>query len=111
MKKISLWPTLIRNIWELYERYYRLAKLILQRVTTRNVKTHKPTINRKGTTSRWFLNSGRQRAKMSGNICKKKLQFRTLVVEGDTIKTGLVCPQKPRESEFSDTRGAREEEE
>lgn len=89
-----------KHIRELYERYYSLAKLTPHRVITRNVNIHKLTINRKGTASKWFLNSGRQRANMSGNICKKKLEFRMLV-EGDTIKTGLVCPQKPRESQNS----------
>lgn len=97
-----------KHIRELYERYYSLAKLTPHRVITRNVNIHEHTINRKGTTSRWFLNSGRQRANMSGNICKKKLQFRILVVEEDIIKMGLSAHRNPESQNSQITRGAEE---
>ena len=53
-----------------------------------------------------FLNSGRQRTNMSGNIwSRKKPQFRVLVAERDTIKMGLACPEKPREDQDSQNPG------
>ena len=53
-----------------------------------------------------FLNSRRQRTNMSGNTwSKKKLQFRLLGAEKDTIKMGLACPQKPRGGQDSQMPG------